>query len=90
MKNNKEEFSRRIINYLMTNPDGGDTLEGISRWWLELERIDRCVDEVAGALDMLLEKGILRKTTLKDGTVFFKMGKGVIQQTSVSKKAGVR
>jgi len=58
----KEKISRVILNYLQKNPDAGDTLEAISKWWLEIERTDISVDEVAEVLDRWYEGGISRRT----------------------------
>jgi hypothetical protein len=52
----KEDIARKILNYLDENPDAGDTLTGIS-WWLENERIDRSVDEIANVLEGLTKIG---------------------------------
>jgi len=64
-----------ILDYLQKNPDAGDTLEGIARWWLEPARIESSVDEVADALESLIQKGIIRMHKLKDGTTFYKSNK---------------
>jgi hypothetical protein len=64
-----------ILDYIRKNPDTGDTLEGIVKWWLELARIESSVDEVADALENLIQKGIIRIRKLKDGTAFYKINK---------------
>ena len=63
------------MNYLEKNPDAGDTLEGITKWWLESERVDQAVDEVAEALNRLLEKGAVIKTKCKKGPYIFMLNK---------------
>ena len=55
-------ISQRILGYLARHPDSGDTLENITRWWLEFEGIDEAVDKIANALESLLEKGVLKIT----------------------------
>ncbi|UCE17781.1 MAG: hypothetical protein JSV84_12980 [Gemmatimonadota bacterium] len=62
----REERAERILNYLRKHPDAGDTVEGITRWWLEFERADQYVDDVTGVLDSFLEKGLLRKVQYRD------------------------
>ena len=57
----QEEIEEMIMSYLQKHPDAGDTLEGITRWWLELERIDQSGDEVATAIESLVKKGSLKK-----------------------------
>ena len=61
-----EEMSEMILSYLRKHPDAGDTLEGITRWWLESDRVDRSADEVAEGLELLLEKGLLRRVNCDD------------------------
>ncbi|MCK5605653.1 hypothetical protein KAR91_27410 [Candidatus Pacearchaeota archaeon] len=69
----KKELSTMILNYLRKNPDGGDTLEGITKWWLDLEMIEISVDEVSSALESLIQKGIIRKHRAKGGTTIYKI-----------------
>ena len=62
-----------ILSYLRKNPEAGDTLEGISKWWLELERIEVSVEEVSNALDFLITKGLVKTLRPKGGKVFYKV-----------------
>jgi hypothetical protein len=57
----QEEISRKILDYLKKHPNAGDTLEGITMWWLDFERIDRSVDEIAEILNKMAEKGEIEK-----------------------------
>lgn len=57
----QEEIARKILDYLRKNPNAGDTLEGITKWWLEFERIDQSVDEIGEILDMMAQKGDIEK-----------------------------
>ncbi|MCP4367940.1 MAG: hypothetical protein GY797_07485 [Deltaproteobacteria bacterium] len=50
-----------ILNYLRKNPNAGDTLEGISKWWLNLEKIDVTVDEVSEVLETLTKEGKVKR-----------------------------
>ena len=61
MNKKQEEISRKILDYLKKHPNAGDTLEGITMWWLEFERIDRSVDEIAEILDQMAKKGQIEK-----------------------------
>ena len=67
-----EEMSEMILSYLRKHPDAGDTLEGITRWWLEAERIDVSVDEVVEALNSLLRNGLLGRIEC-GGIVLYKL-----------------
>ncbi len=69
----KEELARRLLDYLEKNPDAGDTLEGIADWWLEQQRVEQVVDDVADALDYLVQKGAVRVNTLQGGTPIYKI-----------------
>ena len=64
-----------ILNYLQMNPYAGDTLEGITKWWLELQRIEVSVNEIADVLESLKRKGLIRMYKNKDGTTFYKINK---------------
>ena len=71
----QEKIAKRILDYLRKNPDASDTLEGITRWWLESERIDRAVDDVSEAINVLLKQGLLKKFERSDGNLMFKPDK---------------
>jgi hypothetical protein len=73
----KQEIAGKILEYLRRNPDAGDTLEGISRWWLDSERVDHAVDEIAWALKILSENGVLQKIERDNGIVIYKVTKEV-------------
>jgi Fe2+ or Zn2+ uptake regulation protein len=60
--NNKDQkISERIMKYLQERPHACDTLEGISRFWMEFERVDQSVDAVKNVLEILVEKGAVIK-----------------------------
>ncbi len=65
MNNTKGDIARMILNYLRNNPDAGDTLEGISKWWLENELVDRSVDEISNALENLNKMGIVTRKDIE-------------------------
>lgn len=65
-----------ILDYLRKNPDPSDTLEGISRWWLKLEKTDIAVDEVSKALDSLIKEGLIKKQTIPGNITIYKVCKG--------------
>jgi hypothetical protein len=67
-----KKISRMIHDYLRKNPDAGDTLEGITRWWLNMERIDLSVKEVAQALEGLIEQGVITINKTRGGTTLYK------------------
>ena len=76
MNKRQEKISRMILSYLRKNSQAGDTLEGITRWWLALERIEHSVKEIADVLEILVEKGILRIHKTKWESGFYKINNG--------------
>lgn len=60
-----------ILNYLRRNPDAGDTLEDIAKWWLEMERIESSVDEVADVLESLVKQGMVNIRESKGSNIFY-------------------
>ncbi|MCP5007184.1 MAG: hypothetical protein GY941_25065 [Planctomycetes bacterium] len=54
-----------ILNYLRKNPNAGDTLEGISKWWLDFEKIDIKVDEVSKVLEALIKEGKVKMQVIE-------------------------
>jgi hypothetical protein len=69
------DIAAKILDYLRHNPDAGDTLEGISNWWLDSERVDHAVDEIACVIEILIENGLLKRIRCDDGTVIYKVTK---------------
>ncbi|MGA1794882.1 MAG: hypothetical protein ACMUIL_03385 [bacterium] len=61
MTKKQKKISKKILNYLKKNPKAEDTLEGITMWWLEFERIDQSIDEVSETLDSMVQSGEIEK-----------------------------
>lgn len=53
-----------ILDYLKKHRDAGDTLEGISKWWLNLEKIEVTVDEVSSILETLITEGKVKRQVI--------------------------
>ncbi len=66
-----EQVSKMILDYIRKYPDAGDTLEGIARWWLQTERIESSLDQVADALEDLMQKGVITSHTVQGGPVLY-------------------
>ncbi len=75
MDKKQKAIFKRIIDYLRKNPEAGDTLEGICRWWIKSECIERSVDEVAVALDVLVKKGLIIRQEVKGSSPIFSIRK---------------
>ena len=55
----EELIAISILRYLDANPEARDTAEGIAQWWLRKEWIERKVDEVQNAIQVLKSKGFI-------------------------------
>ncbi|MCP4368466.1 MAG: hypothetical protein GY797_10215 [Deltaproteobacteria bacterium] len=64
-----------ILNYLRKNPNAGDTLEGISKWWLDFEKIDIKVDEVSKVLETLIKEGKVKRQVIEGDNPVYKINK---------------
>jgi hypothetical protein len=71
--NNRKKISKQILNYLKKNPASADTLEGITDWWLKSERVDQAVDQVAEALEDLIEDGSIIKIKSQNGQILYRL-----------------
>lgn len=71
----KEEITKKILDYLKKNPDAGDTLEGISKWWLEMERVNQSVNEILNVLEELINTGIVTRQEVRGSNPIYKICK---------------
>ena len=74
MENKTEKISRMILDYLRRNPHAGDTLEGITEWWMNVQRIEFSTKEVAETLENLVEQEKIRIIERKDGNTAYAIG----------------
>jgi hypothetical protein len=68
-----QNSSELVMDYLQKNLEAGDTLEGIANWWLERERIEQVVDEVAAVLEELVKKGNIQVVRTPGGVSVYKI-----------------
>ena len=71
-----EKHAEMILGYLRQNPEAGDTLEGIARWWLGQARIDISMKQVEEALEELVHQGVVKPEILKCGNILYKFCEG--------------
>lgn len=71
----KKKLTQDILHYLEKNPEAGDTLEGISQWWLYQLQIENALDEVASALMQLEKEGVVETRARQDGVKVYKIKK---------------
>lgn len=53
------DIVKQILSYFVRHPDAVDSLEGVARWRLLEEQIDRTVRKTESALEWLLAEGYL-------------------------------
>ncbi len=68
-----KKISETIMKYLQETPYACDTLEGISQFWMEFERVDQSVDAVKNVLDILVEKGTVMKLMRNGNMPIYKL-----------------
>ena len=72
-KRKKERVKKMILNYLQKNPEAGDSLEGITRWWLQMERLEISVNEVTDALAILLQKKLVKVQKVPGSALIYRI-----------------
>jgi hypothetical protein len=59
----------QILRYVQSNPVAGDTVEGITKWWLQ----DMCpITHVKEALDKLVAEGLIFEVRTSDSHPIYK------------------
>ena len=72
---NITEMTQQIINYLKNRPDGKDTLEGITNWWISMDKGAYAVDEIKAVLNILVEKGELEEIKARKDLFIYRITK---------------
>jgi hypothetical protein len=76
-------IAQSLADYLHEKNSATDTLDGILRWWLMRQSLQEQQNKVRQALEVLIDRGVISKRTLADGTELFTGGKtasGQIEQ----------
>lgn len=58
---------KQVLDYFVQNPKTADTLEGITRWRLLRERVQKSLRETEAAIDWLVERDYLEKVLVAGG-----------------------
>ena len=66
-----ESLADEIFDYLTQNPRAADGIDGIAQWWLNSERRGGTLERVQAALDVLEQRGVVRRSVLTDGHVIY-------------------
>jgi len=67
--------SRDVLDYLATKPDGEDTLEGITNWWMKSDKGKHAVEELEDLLSLMIARGELKKSLVKKDIVVYTVKK---------------
>lgn len=70
----ENEVRTYILEHLNTQPQAGDTLEGITRWWLVSQRINNSVIAVKEALSQLQAEGLITERKITGGKPVYLAG----------------
>jgi hypothetical protein len=62
-----EKMADEIMAYLRENPYAGDSVEGISRWWLMQQRISESIKAVQEVIEHLHNIGFLYERRMASG-----------------------
>ena len=63
----QNEARKYILEHLRQNPHAGDTLEGITRWWLLSQQVTHSVAAVKEALEQLKSDGLIVEREVGSG-----------------------
>jgi len=74
------DVSGEILAYLNAHPRAADSLDGIVSWWLSRQRFEQARDRIQGSLDGLVERGLVERICLADGSVLY--GKSQARSTT--------
>lgn len=69
------EITGKILAYLTTRPEEGDTLEGIMNWWMRSDKGKHAIDELEDVLNLMLAKGELEKIKVKKDVLVYRVKK---------------
>ncbi len=71
----REAIEKMILTYLEQNPDAADTIEGITKFWMQRENADITIAKVSRTLARLVRKGRIKAFQSLDGTLYYKLKK---------------
>lgn len=83
-----ETVAREIMRYFLDRTEAADTLEGIARWRLMQQSIERTVDETASALRLLIARGHIEEVRTGVGPALFRLNAGKRAEAEASLGTG--
>lgn len=66
-----KKIAGEITRDLQRQPGAADTLAGIARWWIPMQRMEEAVEEVQRALAYLEQAGEILRQECGDGTILY-------------------
>ena len=67
-----KKLARELMSYLREHPHSGDSVEGISLWWVMRQRITESIYAVQQVLEHLQKAGLIYERRMADGrSVYF-------------------
>lgn len=79
-------LEKAILNYLAKHPESKDTFEGIAEWWILKEHINRSVEDINQALNMLISKGYIEVREYPNQDRLYKINQNKFQE--INKESG--
>lgn len=70
------ELAIEISGYLDTHPNAADSLEGVTKWWLNPSKKSRSEADVLSALDYLCKMKVVIKIQSQFGTAVYSKSSG--------------
>jgi hypothetical protein len=67
----ESKLAQQILDYLQDQPEAGDTLEGIARWWVLRQRLSESSVIIGRAVEALKRKGYLEEHKTPDGRIMY-------------------
>ncbi len=64
MSPTESDLEKEVLKYLLDNPEGKDTIQGIARFWIMGHQIEQIVDDLQRAIGVLVERGYLNEKTI--------------------------
>jgi len=72
--------NREILGYLLDHPDAKDTVDGVIKWWLPEDLVDRGKKTVQEVLEILVSRGWLTERNVTSSEKIYGMNKDRLEE----------
>lgn len=69
------EIVKQVLSYFVRNPKAADTLEGVARWRLLDEQIQKSISQTEAALEWLVGEGFLEELRPQGSRRLFRLNR---------------